>query len=494
MSSTPAEATSERPYEGRLLTGSVWHEAVSPVRFDVSNPATGERVGSVADADGPDVCRAIDAAHLGLEDWRRRPAIERSRLLQRAAAILRERRALIAKLLTAEQGKPLEEAAGEVDYAAGFFEWFAGEAERIYGQVVPTARPDKRILVFRQPVGVVAAITPWNFPAAMLTRKLGPAIAAGCTSVVKPSRATPITAIEICRAIQDAGAPPGLVNLVTSTRSEIVADVLMADSRVRKISFTGSTEVGKELIRRSANQVKRLSLELGGHAPFVVFEDAMLDTALDQLMASKFRNAGQTCICANRIYVQRTIYREFVDRLAARVADLNVGVGTRPGVQIGPLIDHSAILKAQRHVDNAVAGGAKLVIGGGPLRSGEHSQGHFFAPTVLDGITSDMLIASEETFAPVAGLTPFETDEEAIRAANDTRYGLAAYFHTRDYARLFRVAERLDFGVIGANDGAPSLPSAPFGGLRESGYGREGGAFGIDEYVDIKYVSIGIMS
>jgi succinate-semialdehyde dehydrogenase/glutarate-semialdehyde dehydrogenase len=491
MSTLPASSEDALDLHDLMLIGPDWRESDSGRRFDVANPATGARVGSVPEADAGDVRAAIDAAHAAFDRWKATPAILRGRVLRRASDLVRERSQAIAAVMTAEQGKPLTEAAGEVEYAAGFLEWFAGEAERIYGQVVPSSRVDKRVLVFRQPIGVTAAITPWNFPAAMLTRKLGPALAAGCTSVVKPAEATPLTAIEICRAIRDAGAPSGVVNLVTSSRPAMVADVLFSDPRVRKLSFTGSTEIGKELIRRSADQVIRLSLELGGQAPFIVFDDADLDAAVDQLMASKFRNAGQTCISANRIYVQRSIHQEFVRRLAARVANLVVGIGTRTGVHIGPLIDAAALEKTQSHVADAVRLGARVITGGEALRDGDRARGHFFAPTVLDGITPEMLLSREETFGPVAGLTSFETEDEVVRWANDTPYGLSAYVQTRDYARVFRVAERLDFGIIGANDGAPSVPNAPFGGVKESGFGREGGAFGIDEYLAVKYVSIG---
>jgi succinate-semialdehyde dehydrogenase/glutarate-semialdehyde dehydrogenase len=474
-----------------LLIGGTVTEAASGERFDVVNPADGSLVGTVPNAAAGDIRSAIDAAHAALPAYRAWPAIERARLLRRASDIVRDRRDEIAAVMTAEQGKPLSEARGEVDYAAGFFEWFAGEAERIYGQVVPAPNPTKRILVLRQAVGVTAAITPWNFPAAMLTRKLGPALAAGCTSVVKPASATPLTAIEICRAVSDAGAPSGVVNLVTSRDSGMVAGELMRDARVRKISFTGSTEVGRELIRRSADGIKRLSLELGGHAPFIVFDDADPSDAADQLVASKFRNAGQTCVCANRVYVQHGIAAEFREAMAARVAGLVVGPGTRPGVSIGPLIDERAVRKVEVHVEDAVAGGARVLVGGARLAEGELGVGTYFAPTLLDGVTGSMLLSHEETFGPVVGLTEFATEEDAIRLANDTPYGLAAYFATRDYARLLRVAEQLEFGIVGANDGVPSTPVAPFGGVKESGYGREGGAFGIDEYIAVKYVSIG---
>jgi succinate-semialdehyde dehydrogenase / glutarate-semialdehyde dehydrogenase len=473
-----------------LLVGGRWVAAESGERFEVTNPATGETVGTVPDASEKDVSSAIDAAADALEGWKSLAAIERARILRRSADVIRERKDEIAAVMTAEQGKPLTEAAGEVDYAAGFLEWFGGEAERVYGQVVPAINAANRVLVLRQPVGVVAAITPWNFPAAMMTRKLGPAMAAGCTSVVKPASATPLTAALVLRAIEDAGAPPGVVNLVTSRSSGMVAETIFSDRRVRKISFTGSTEVGKELIRLSAGQVKRLSLELGGHAPYLIFDDADLDQAVEGLIASKFRNAGQTCVCANRTYVQSGVYDEFVERIAEKVTRMVVGPGDQPGVEIGPLIDDRGVDKADLHVRDAVEHGARLVVGGEQLTEGEYARGNFYAPTVLEGVTPEMLICTEETFGPVAGISRFETEEEAIRLANDSVYGLCAYFHTRDYARLLRVAEKLDYGIVGANAGIISAPNAPFGGVKESGYGREGGSVGIDEYLDVKYVLV----
>jgi succinate-semialdehyde dehydrogenase / glutarate-semialdehyde dehydrogenase len=483
-------ATMVDVHEEQLLIGGKWTDASGGERFDVTNPATGEVVGTVPNGSAEDVGAAIGAASDALPDWQAQSAIARARILRRAAEIIRERVDEIGSVMTAEQGKPLAEAKGETDYAASFLEWFAGEAERVYGQVVPAINPANRVMVLRQPVGVAAAITPWNFPAAMMTRKLGPAMAAGCTSVVKPASATPLTAALILRAIEDAGTPAGVVNLVTSRSSGMVAETLFGDRRVRKISFTGSTEVGKDLIRRSADQVKRLSLELGGHAPYLIFDDADLEEAAEQLIASKFRNAGQTCVCANRTYVQQGIYKDFVSLLAEKVAKLVVGRGDQPGVQIGPLIDDRGVDKADEHVQDAVRRGAKLLIGGARLTDGDYAGGSFYAPTVLEGVTPEMLISYEETFGPVCGVTKFETEEEAIRLANDSVYGLCAYFHTRDYARLLRVAEKLDYGIVGANAGIISAANAPFGGVKESGFGREGGSVGIDEYLDVKYVLV----
>jgi succinate-semialdehyde dehydrogenase/glutarate-semialdehyde dehydrogenase len=478
-------------YDERLLIGGSWLEAGGGKRFDVTDPATGEVVGSAPDAGEDDVRAAIDAASAAFEPWRSLAAIERARILRRSADLIRERKDEIAAVMTAEQGKPLVEAAGEVEYAASFFEWFSGEAERVYGSVVPAQNAQNRVVVLRQPVGVTAAITPWNFPAAMMTRKLGPAMAAGCTSIVKPASATPLTAVLIVRAIEDAGAPPGVVNLITSRSSGMVAETLFGDRRVRKVSFTGSTEVGKELIRLSAGQVKRLSLELGGHAPYIIFDDAPLEEAVDGLIASKFRNAGQTCVCANRAFVQRGVYDQVVSLLAEKVTRMVVGPGDRPGVQIGPLIDERGLDKVTEHVEDAVGHGARLLAGGERLSGDELARGAFYAPTVLADVTPEMLISHEETFGPVAALASFDTEDEAVALANDTVFGLAAYFHTRDYARLLRVAERLEYGIVGANSGIISAANVPFGGVKESGYGREGGEYGIDEYVDVKYVLVG---
>jgi len=481
-------------HDEQLLVGGEWVDAGGGKRFDVTNPANGEVVGSVPDAGEEDVRAAIDAASAAFEPWKGLAAIERARILRRSADLIRERKDEIAAVMTAEQGKPLAEAAGEVEYAASFFEWFSGEAERLYGTVVPAQNPRNRVLVLRQPVGVTAAITPWNFPAAMMTRKLGPAMAAGCTSIVKPASATPLTAALVLRAIEDAGAPPGVVNLVTSRSSGMVAETLFSDRRVRKVSFTGSTEVGKELIRLSAGQVKRLSLELGGHAPYIIFDDAPLEEAVAGLIASKFRNAGQTCVCANRAFVQRGVYDQVISLLAEKVTRMAVGPGDRPGVEIGPLIDEKALDKVAEHVEDAVGRGARLLAGGERLTGDELQRGAFYAPTVLADVTTDMLISHEETFGPVAAVAPFDSEDEAVALANDTVFGLAAYFHTRDYARLLRVAERLEYGIVGANSGLISAANVPFGGVKESGYGREGGEVGIDEYVDVKYVLLGGVS
>jgi succinate-semialdehyde dehydrogenase/glutarate-semialdehyde dehydrogenase len=474
-----------------LLIGGSWTDATGGARFDVTDPATGNKVGSMPNGTEADVKAAIDAAAAALPGWRSTPAIQRARILRKAADLMRERADEIATTMTSEQGKALAEAKGEVEYAASFFEWFAGEAERVYGEIAPPMNTDNRVLVLRQPVGVVAAITPWNFPAAMMTRKLGPAMAAGCTSVVKPASATPLTAALVLRCIEEAGAPAGVVNLVTSRDAGMVANTIFTDARVKKISFTGSTEIGKDLIRASAEQVKRLSLELGGHAPYIIFDDADLDEAVEGLIASKYRNAGQTCVCANRAFVQRGVYDAFRDKLKAKVEMMKVGHGLAEGTVIGPLIDSRAVDKADEHVQDAIAKGATLVTGGQRLTEGEFAKGAFYAPTILDGVTREMDIFYEETFGPVAGLTVFDTEDEVIELANDSIYGLASYFHTKDYARLMRVAERLEYGIVGANAGIISAANAPFGGVKQSGYGREGGSVGIDEYLDVKYVLMG---
>jgi succinate-semialdehyde dehydrogenase / glutarate-semialdehyde dehydrogenase len=390
--------------------------------------------------------------------------------------------------MTLEQGKPIAEALGEVEYAAGFLEWFGGEAERVYGQIVPTARSGFRTLVLRQGVGVAAAITPWNFPAAMLTRKLGPALAAGCTSVVKPAAATPLTAMMVCAALQDAGVPAGVVNLITSTRARATAQQLLGDSRVRKLSFTGSTEVGRDLLRTSATHLTRLSLELGGHAPLIVFDDADLQLAAEEILACKFRNAGQACISVNRLYVQESVASELETRLAEGMSRLQVGNGLAAGVSVGPLIDGRAVSKVHEHVTDALSRGGHLAFGGRPL---PELGPNFYSPTLVTRVDESMLVTNEETFGPLLPTMRFSTEEEVLLRANASEYGLAAYLFTKDYARAIRMSEELEYGIVGVNDGRPSSPSAPFGGIKYSGFGREGGAFGIDEYLDVKYVSLG---
>jgi succinate-semialdehyde dehydrogenase/glutarate-semialdehyde dehydrogenase len=460
--------------------------------FPVANPATGEVLAQVADAGAPETTAAIDAASAALPAWSALPAIQRADLLRKAAALMLEQRERLATIMTLEQGKPLTESRGEITYAASFLSWFAGEAERVYGQIVPASSAGKRILVMRQPVGVCALITPWNFPAAMLTRKLGPALAAGCTAICKPAEQTPLSALELGRIFIEAGFPPGVVNILPTSDPIPFSETIFADERVRKISFTGSTEVGRILIAHSARTVKRMSMELGGNAPFIVFDDADLGAAVKGAVASKFRNTGQTCICANRIFVQRGIYDRFAEAFTREVAAMPVGNGLQPDTLIGPLIDQPARVKVERHVADAAAHGATILTGGAPLPDDRNPTGTFWTPTVLANASSAMLVTQEETFGPVAPLIPFSEEDEVLAQANGTPFGLAAYFYTRDVSRVLRVAERLEFGIIGANDALPSTAQAPFGGLKQSGLGREGGAVGIDEYLEVKYVSLGL--
>jgi len=481
-----AQTLGDEPY--RLLIGGEWCQSASGAQFGVYNPATGQLLTQVPDAGSAETQAAIEAAYAALPEWSRLPAPERAVILRRAAALLMERRERLATLMTLEQGKPLQEARNEIAFAASFFTWFAGEAERLYGQLVPASVANKRLLVWRQAVGVAALITPWNFPTGMLARKLSAALAAGCTAICKPAEQTPLSAIALGRLLIEAGVPSGVVNIITCHDPVPFSEAIFADDRVRKISFTGSTEVGKLLISKSAAGVKRLSLELGGNAPFIVFEDADLQAAVQGAVISKFRNAGQTCVCANRIFVQRSIYETFAEQLTEAVRRLRVGNGLAPDVQIGPLIDQAARHKVERHVQDALAQGAQVRVGGGALAEGSL----FWLPTVITGAQASMLVAREETFGPVAPLIAFESEDEAIQRANDTQYGLAAYFYTRDVSRVFRVAERLEYGIIGANDPLPSTAQAPFGGIKQSGLGREGGATGIDEYLDVKYVALGI--
>ena len=458
--------------------------------FAVHDPATGEEIARVADADRGGIDAAIAAAHEAFPAWAALPGEARAEFLHRAHHLLVQRTEPIARLLTRENGKPLSESRAEVAMSARFLIWHAEEAKRTYGRVVPPSAKDRRVLVLRQPVGVVAAITPWNFPLSMVARKVAPAIAAGCTVILRPAKKTPLVAVELFDIFAEAGFPAGVATLVTTKDAALFAETVLADRRVRKITFTGSTEVGKSLLAGASSQVKRVSLELGGHAPFIVFEDAELDAAAASAVLSRFRNAGQTCICTNRLLVQRSIVREFTDKVAARVAKLRVGNGLEDGTDVGPLIDRSALKKVEAHQGDAVARGARVLVGGSRIDS--LPGGLFYEPTLLDGVTPEALVAREETFGPVLPIIEFADEAEALRLANDTPYGLAAYFHTRDLSRMFRVAEGLDYGIVGVNDPVPVGPHIPFGGMKESGLGREAGTEGIDEFLETKAVSIGI--
>ncbi|MBC2668428.1 NAD-dependent succinate-semialdehyde dehydrogenase [Novosphingobium piscinae] len=459
--------------------------------LDVTNPADGSVIGQVPLMGANEARLAVDAAHRAQGPWAGLSGKARSDILRRWAELMLDQREALARLMTAEQGKPLPEAAGEVAYAASFLEWFAEEARRVTGALLTPHATDRRLLVRKSPVGVVAAVTPWNFPLAMITRKAGPALAAGCTFVVKPSELTPLSALALARLGEEAGLPPGVFNVIMGD-APAIGDVLTGDKRVRKFTFTGSTAVGKELAARCAATVKRVSLELGGNAPFIVFDDADIDAAIEGAVASKFRNAGQTCVCANRILVQSGVHDEFAARLAGRVRAFRVGPGLAGPTDQGPLIDARALAKAQVHVEDAVARGGRLLTGGTPLTDGALVRGHFFAPTVIADVPADALLCREETFGPVAGIVRFETEEEAIRLANDTDAGLAAYVYTRDLDRSWRVPEALDYGMVGLNTGLISTEVAPFGGVKESGLGREGSSFGMDDYLDIKLTCVGL--
>jgi succinate-semialdehyde dehydrogenase/glutarate-semialdehyde dehydrogenase len=456
-------------------------------RFAVTNPATGETLAEVADFGASETQRAIEAASRAFPAWRAKTAKERAGLMRKWFELIMANQEDLARLMTAEQGKPLAETRGEVAYGASFIEWFAEEGKRVYGDVIPTTQPGRRILVFKEPIGVVAAITPWNFPNAMITRKCAPALAAGCTFLIKPAAETPLSALALAELAHRAGIPAGVFNVVTGEKAAVIGKELTESAIVRKFSFTGSTEIGKLLMRQCASTVKKVSLELGGNAPFIVFDDADLDAAADGAMLSKYRNMGQTCVCANRILVQASVYDAFGAKLAERVGKLKLGDGATDGITQGPLINMEAVEKVERLLVDATSKGAKIVAGG--KRS---SLGHtFFEPTIVSGATSDMALAHEEIFGPVATLFRFDSEADAIRLANDTEYGLAAYFYARDMGRVIRVAEALEYGIIGINEGIISTEVAPFGGMKESGIGREGSKYGIEDYLEIKYLALG---
>jgi len=469
---------------GTRYLGREWESA--PATFEVRNPANGEVVARVADCGAEEARRAADVAVEAFESWRRTTAFERSAILERWAALMLERQEELARTMTSEMGKPIKEARGEVAYAAGFVKWYAEEAKRVAGETIQSQFGHKRLFALKQPVGPVFAVTPWNFPLAMVTRKAAPALAAGCTFVLKPAEQSPLSSLLAADLWREAGGPEGTLQVLPAKDPVPVATALMADPRIRKATFTGSTEVGRILYRQAADTVKRISLELGGHAPLIVFDDADLEVAVRQSVACKFRNAGQTCVCANRIYVEKGIAEEFTRAFAEASRALKVGDPMAEDTDIGPLVDAQGLAKVRSHLDDALSKGARVVAGGNGL------EGLYFQPTVVTDVTADMLMMRVETFGPVAPLVTFEEEAEAVRLANDSPYGLAAYLFTNDVSRAFRVAEALDYGIVGLNDGVPATPQAPFGGVKQSGVGREGGHWGIEEYLEVKYLSVGL--
>ncbi|MCM2973308.1 NADP-dependent succinate-semialdehyde dehydrogenase [Larsenimonas suaedae] len=464
-----------------------WLDADSGDTFDVTNPANGDTVATVARVGKAETQRAIEAANNALPAWRDMTAKARSLILKRWFALMQEHKEDLARILSAEQGKPLAESRGEVDYGASFIEWFAEEGKRIYGDVIPNDKPDRRLVVIKQPVGVVAAITPWNFPIAMITRKAGPALAAGCTMVLKPASETPLSALALAELAERAGVPAGVFNVVAGRAGDIGTELTHSET-IRKLSFTGSTEIGRQLMEECAGTIKKVSMELGGNAPFIVFDDADLDAAVDGAIASKFRNSGQTCVCTNRILVHDAVYDAFSEKLVAAVNALKVAPAEEDGAQQGPLINQKAVEKVQAHIDNAVQHGASVLCGGKPHALG----GSFFEPTVLGDVTPDMDVASEETFGPLAPLFRFTTEQQAIDMANDTPFGLAAYVYTQNIGRCWRMGEALEYGMVGINEGIISTEVAPFGGIKASGVGREGSHYGIEDYLEVKYLCMGI--
>ncbi|HSS72609.1 MAG TPA: NAD-dependent succinate-semialdehyde dehydrogenase [Gaiellaceae bacterium] len=485
ISAAPTFARADLMRSQTLIDGA-WVDSDSGDTIPVTNPATGEEVGQVPKMGAEETRRAIEAAERALPDWRGRPAKERALILRRWADLMREHVEDLALLLTLEQGKPLAESRTEIDYAASFYEWFGEEAKRVYGDTIPAPATDRRIVVLKQPVGVTVGITPWNFPSAMITRKSAPALAAGCTMVLKPASQTPLSALAIAVLAEEAGIPAGVFSVVTGSAAPI-GEEMTSNPLVRKLGFTGSTGIGKLLMAQCAQSVKKVSLELGGNAPFIVFDDADLDQAVAGAMLCKFRNSGQTCISANRIFVQEGVFDAFVERLVEAAAGLTVGVGTEPDVKVGPLIEEQAVEKVEQHIGDALDRGGELLLGGS-----RHELGHtFFQPTVITGVTADAQMSCDETFGPVAGIAKFATEEEAIAFANNTPYGLASYFYSQNLGRVWRIAEGLDYGMVGINTGFISTEVAPFGGVKESGIGREGSKYGIDEWLELKYLAVG---
>lgn len=472
----------------KSLVGNEWLAASqSGKTFEVTNPATGEVIAVLPDVSKAEVTKAIDAAHSAQKAWAKKTGKERAAILRKWNDLMVANADDLATILTMEMGKPWPEARGEILYGASYVEWFAEEAKRVYGDTIPGHQADKRIMVIKQPIGVVGAITPWNFPNAMLARKVAPALAVGCSMVSKPAAQTPLSALALAILAERAGLPAGLFSVLTSTDAAMVGQEFCANDKVRKLTFTGSTNVGRILMRQGADQIMKLGLELGGNAPFIVFDDADLDAAVEGAMISKYRNAGQTCVCANRLYVQSGIYDAFARKLAEKVGQLKVGDGFAEGITTGPLIDAKAVEKVKEHVADAVSKGAKVALGGNPSSAGDL----FFEPTILTGVTTAMKVATEETFGPVAPLFKFETEEEVIELANATEFGLASYFYSKDIAKIFRVAEALEYGMVGVNTGLISTEVAPFGGIKQSGLGREGSKYGIDDYTEIKYICLG---
>ncbi|KPG96039.1 succinate-semialdehyde dehydrogenase [Pseudomonas sp. RIT-PI-q] len=471
-------------FRQQAFVDGLWIDADNGNVISVNNPATGDIIGTVPKMGAAETRRAIEAANRALPAWRALTAKDRAVKLRKWFELLMANQETLARLMTMEQGKPLAESRGEIAYAASFIEWFAEEGKRIYGDTIPEHQSDKRLLVIKQAIGVTAAITPWNFPAAMITRKAGPALAAGCTMVIKPASQTPFSALAMVALAEEAGIPPGVLSVVTGSAGEVGGE-LTSNPLVRKLSFTGSTEVGRKLMAECANDIKRVSLELGGNAPFIVFEDADLDTAVEGALASKYRNAGQTCVCANRLYIQSTVYEVFAAKLKIAVEKLKIGNGLDDGVTTGPLIDEKAVAKIEEHIHDALSLGATIICGGNSLG------GNFFEPTILVDVPSTAKVAKEETFGPLAPLFRFETEEDVIAQANDTEFGLAAYFYTRDIGRVFRVGESLEYGIVGINTGIISTEVAPFGGIKASGIGREGSKYGIEDYLEIKYLCLG---